>query len=458
MNSSRLGRLVCLAAFLLVNNAVRAQTWSDAVEVLSWHGGNQNGLSVTVDPAGNWHLVYAEDVSGIIYASSLTSPAPIPATVGTTGLHPSIATDAVGHVHIAYMDLSRESPAILMIDNASGSWSVPDTIVSPLLSADQEYGLSLAIDDCGCWHVAYHDEEDIGAETERTYVMYANCETASQVVQMLELTCPDDQCDGYEIAHEVALDVDEQCNPHIAYKTTRLGLHKPYSSIWYTAKFNDSWTEPLNHVPMLYCGDCGIDIAVDRLGDWHLVYFDEHTDPFGTTKDWIKYGTQFANLATATFTEEEQIRDGTALGWYPTIAYHRETGLHAMYTEADYDSGEVSDERTMYLTDPTTNVFEAGETSDVPNIATLKQNYPNPFNASTVIEFKLDRQCGTTIEILDVLGHCVRQLQLGSMPPGSHRVNWDGCDDHGRQLASGVYFYRITAGASREARKMLLLK
>lgn len=89
---------------------------------------------------------------------------------------------------------------------------------------------------------------------------------------------------------------------------------------------------------------------------------------------------------------------------------------------------------------------------------TLSQNYPNPFNPSTVISYELPANTRTTLTIYNVLGQEVRTLVDGPETVGAKSVTWDGRDNHGRQVVSGVYLYRLQAGSYVQARKMILMK
>jgi hypothetical protein len=84
---------------------------------------------------------------------------------------------------------------------------------------------------------------------------------------------------------------------------------------------------------------------------------------------------------------------------------------------------------------------------------------PNPFNPRTEIHFSLGQADDVTVSVYDVAGHLVRTLHRGHLPSGEHALRWDGNDDRGRELASGVYFTRIaTRSATSGQKKMLLLK
>jgi len=88
----------------------------------------------------------------------------------------------------------------------------------------------------------------------------------------------------------------------------------------------------------------------------------------------------------------------------------------------------------------------------------LAQNAPNPFNPVTEIAFSVPRETDVELSIYDVTGRRVATLVDGTLESGVHRAVWNGRSDTGEQAASGVYFYRLTAGGEMVSRKMVLLK
>ena len=88
----------------------------------------------------------------------------------------------------------------------------------------------------------------------------------------------------------------------------------------------------------------------------------------------------------------------------------------------------------------------------------LGQNHPNPFNPSTDIVFTLPREERALVEIFDIARHHVRTLLDQTMPAGRHTATWDGRNEAGKPVSSGLYLYRLTAGKVRESRKMVLLR
>ena len=88
----------------------------------------------------------------------------------------------------------------------------------------------------------------------------------------------------------------------------------------------------------------------------------------------------------------------------------------------------------------------------------LLRNYPNPFNPKTTIDFALDKDAQTSIRVFDVQGRMVRTLVDSYLSAGRRSVTWDGVDDQGAPVASGVYFLRLQAGGDFSSRTVNLLK
>jgi hypothetical protein len=91
----------------------------------------------------------------------------------------------------------------------------------------------------------------------------------------------------------------------------------------------------------------------------------------------------------------------------------------------------------------------------------LYSNYPNPFNAQTAIRFAIpagEEKTEVRLEIYSIYGQLVRQVYRGAAQPGYHTQAWDGRDDHGKPVSSGVYIYRLRAGEFVANKRLLLLK
>jgi hypothetical protein len=94
----------------------------------------------------------------------------------------------------------------------------------------------------------------------------------------------------------------------------------------------------------------------------------------------------------------------------------------------------------------------------LPSAFALSQNYPNPFNATTVISYSLQKNTNVKLVIYNLRGQKVKTLVDEQKPAGEYQVNWDGKNDSEEEVASGMYFYKLSAGDFSESKKMVLLR
>jgi len=140
------------------------------------------------------------------------------------------------------------------------------------------------------------------------------------------------------------------------------------------------------------------------------------------------------------------------VGYYETIDPHhcitrgdtvyvadRMNGLHVLLLE--HENGVSDDSRGA-----------------LPRNAILTGNYPNPFNSSTTIEFTLPNNGETSLEIYDIGGRKIAEPVIGFARSGLNRITWNGTDESGRQIAGGLYFYRVISGNNSADGKMIYLK
>jgi hypothetical protein len=100
---------------------------------------------------------------------------------------------------------------------------------------------------------------------------------------------------------------------------------------------------------------------------------------------------------------------------------------------------------------------------NLPKKFALLQNYPNPFNPETWLPYQLTEPCDVTITIYNANGQVVRRLELGNKMPGNYvdkvrSAYWDGSNEFGERVSSGIYFYQLQAGKDSSVRKMIIVK
>jgi hypothetical protein len=94
----------------------------------------------------------------------------------------------------------------------------------------------------------------------------------------------------------------------------------------------------------------------------------------------------------------------------------------------------------------------------IPRKFDLGQNYPNPFNAATTISYQLPRAGQVSLTIYNILGQRVKELASGKRSAGAYNIQWDGTDQDGVRVSSGVYLYRLKTDSSARVRKLVLLR
>ena len=217
-----------------------------------------------------------------------------------------------------------------------------------------------------------------------------------------------------------------------------------------------------------------------------------------TTWAFVVAGTVFASLTDAfglRFDEYgEPLKDAPVYGVVEVLRSHKTiTCLVGQLEEAKFATALVDMDRQavvftdeplkVYITDavgsvisgPITHRISVEEITKgyakfnmrlgdvIPEKSALLQNYPNPFNPETWIPYQLPQDTDVTISIYNIKGQLIRTLRLGQKPAGMYiskerAAHWNGRDEHGEMVSSGVYFYSIEARNFRATRKLVVAK
>jgi flagellar hook assembly protein FlgD len=111
----------------------------------------------------------------------------------------------------------------------------------------------------------------------------------------------------------------------------------------------------------------------------------------------------------------------------------------------------------VYLCEGVGTGIPEGDPVQAERVARLHQSRANPFRGSTTIAFTLQSPEQTSLKVFDASGRLVRSLLDEPRTAGLHSMIWDGRDNEGHGVASGVYFYRLETGAFSETRRMVLV-
>jgi len=177
----------------------------------------------------------------------------------------------------------------------------------------------------------------------------------------------------------------------------------------------------------------------------------------GRTTDWLDNGVH--DTHTDRFWMHQADNDIETVQWPLPMDFSYSTSS-AAYTHGFYgfplgDLNAFPDRKADWLAGGTASV---GGDQINPTQFTLEQNYPNPFNPTTDITFSLDRLEEVNLSIYNMLGQKVRTLVNGTRPSGMHVLQWDGRDENGRNLSTGIYLYTLTSGSTSITKKMALMK
>jgi hypothetical protein len=122
-------------------------------------------------------------------------------------------------------------------------------------------------------------------------------------------------------------------------------------------------------------------------------------------------------------------------------------GLSATYTTGE--SEVLTEEFVWEVT---------GNSNNLPLKTQLTGNYPNPFNPDTTIKFSLKETGQVRLDIFNTKGQKVTTLVNSNLEKGQHQINWDGKDDNGKAVTSGIYYYKMTTKDFSNIKKMMLIK
>lgn len=164
-----------------------------------------------------------------------------------------------------------------------------------------------------------------------------------------------------------------------------------------------------------------------------------------------------ARLISQEYIPVSQVDDTQSM--YPSVCYKhfRDDSLDVIWTDGNAPPYKIM-YRRMEKFYSSQEVKRKDAANQTPQKFELKQNYPNPFNESTFIRFDIPELSFVTLEIYNLPGQKVRTLISDESQPGTFTIHWDGKDDSGHVLGSGIYCYRLCAGDFVDAKRMVLLR
>ena len=180
-----------------------------------------------------------------------------------------------------------------------------------------------------------------------------------------------------------------------------------------------------------------------QTGGFDLTFYDLQYQKT-TSASWISILRIPANYRTKTY---------SIGGLQNGVAYNVRVRVHNLNPDP-----ELSLSAWTTVTAIPSEDVAAKQVASIPASFELAAAYPNPFNPSTTISYALPQAADVRLDIYNVMGQRVRTLVAADQPAGYYAVEWQATDDSGHTLSSGVYFYRLQAGAFRATKRMLLMR
>lgn len=213
----------------------------------------------------------------------------------------------------------------------------------------------------------------------------------------------------------------------------------------------------IEEAPAPYVWVKSIDLSIASKGPWtnahaEVLVWDQDNNPVfkaevhshwdGLTHDTDVFITKKQGVGSC---DSDKLRNGVVGWWY----YYVDDVIAPGYVFRS-DIGETSDA-----------IYAGGAaklSAGIPAEFALSQNHPNPFNPETEISFSLPERSQVSLVIYNILGEKVKILANGEMDAGTHSIHWNGRDEAGNSVASGVYFYRLKTAMFDQTMKMVLMK
>lgn len=442
------------------------QTWSPPLAISNNPaGGTADKAAIAADANGNLYLVWQQrNVTADDYAvmfskydgNSWSSP------VDLTGANAeneeaNVAVSSDGKVFIVWNTHSEPdgNEWILCIrsDDAGSTWSIPDTLSSPdgLIgnSSIEAARVNLARGSGGKMVATWFESDDAGIREDILMNQYDGSQWSD------EMFVSDTTTTNNRYSH-AALDGSD--NIYIVWRPFVGGTTVSFLLMKHKAWNDTSWPAAADTVVAPGYIVARPTMVIDDNENLFVAY--QRDIPADTVYSMDEIALVASTDGGATWTNQFTLsrpdHDGGYQGMDPRVT---SAGIDLAWRESyrinqnDPDSlaivyGHV-DLSIVGLEEPQTQVVEKFY---------LAQNYPNPFNPATQIKYSVNKLGNYELTVYNLLGEKVRMLLSSQLSPGQYSVNWDGKNESGKVVASGIYFYRLSGKDLSIIKKMVLIR
>jgi len=463
--------------------------WTTPVNISNTTG-HSNYAALAVDRYGHIHVVWTDDTSGnneILYCffdgESWHTPVNI-SNDSTGSWNPKLACDTLGNPHVVWVDWGvEEGKGVPFYCHYDGvAWSTPISLSEILPHCSSLGGIDIDIDVSNDVHIVWSDNS-IG-----------NFEVYHSVYNGTSWSTPTNISDNKWDSSWSRMVIDSSGHPNVVWKNYADWGNPDSVEVFYSKYKGGSWSAPIN-ISHLTGQSCKPKIALDSQDRPHVVWEERHgryrvyythydgsnwTVPYKLSGQTNSYGPALAidsedkaHVVWGGAGNEIYYTFGNDTSWSVPFDIADSSGRNCLLPDIGVDSTHLHvvwtkaidrDRFEIYYSSHKLSGVEPHSWRPFPKGYRLEQCYPNPFNANTAIGYQLSavRPRHTALKIYNIRGEEVITLVDQEQRAGRYQVVWDGRNNQGKEVTSGVYFYRLKVQGDRlkvtKTRKMVLLR
>jgi hypothetical protein len=380
----------------------------------------------------NWQMVKTDSGPDQVYAGG------------------AMAFDTLGNIHLLWNvdfdSIGSNWYRVMYANNSTGKW-VKQQVSPPIWLGGMGSGPSyFDVQKNGIAHIVYHGEAYCDWECQAFYVRNDSLNSTNWITDTVPK--PSRPLYGYGVG-PIKVDVNDRIHlitgGCIAEDCVWPGLVRNF---YYYKQAEDSIWQGPEQIP---------DTTFGSFAGIEQLFID---------KDGIPYASYGVNPGRVYFTDRSQgfwqqpyqLLDQTYQAGYFSFVFDSEGRGRGAFAGSLFEFMAVDDSlEIFYYGAPSTSVEDTLEEQKKSRFQ-LFQNYPNPFNSSTIITYEIMKAGDVTLKIYNILGREVRSLVNNLQKPGNYKITWDGKNNQGKGVTSGIYFYQLKAGDYKETRKLVLIK
>ena len=371
----------------------------------------------------------------------------------------AMAFDTLGNVHLAWnvdycCSLGFDWYRVMYANNSTGEW-VKQQVSEPIwLGLGQGPPLFLAVQKNGAVHIVYNDDGWCDLACFPFYVRNDSLNSTNWVTD----TVPKP---SRPLWHYWAGPIKVDANDRVHLLTGGcIDYDCPWPSMtrtfYYYKQAEDSTWQGEEQIPDSVLGErllADKRLFIDEEGIPYVSYRSSSAQVYFTDR---RQGSWRVPYFLVGWSNDPPPQDSVVVWDFYYVLDSQGKGYGA-FSGCYYMYGGDLDSLEIYYFSSINSLVDTSQNQKISNFR-LFQNHPNPFNSSTILTYEIERWENVTLKIYDILGREVRSLVSSLLKPGNYVVIWDGRNNQGKEVSSGIYFYLLKAGERKEGKKMLLIK